>query len=101
MSSNHDDGLYDSREDDDEDIVLDVVHTSNSRERLEGWRLHLFRERGENLLLSEEQVLPEKVDDPRAYRVTYSKRLWLTSAEVRWLHEQLTSTLAEMDKERS
>jgi hypothetical protein len=61
--------------------------------RAEGWRLHVFRESGEMTILAEEQVLPEKIDDPNANRVKNSTRIWLSRDEMLWLRDQFTELL--------
>jgi hypothetical protein len=60
----------------------------------DGYRLHVFRNEGDTLiLLAREQVLPEKIRDPRANRVISSKRIWLATHEARWLRDQLNAAL--------
>ena len=73
---------------------IDQVFPSGRKAREEGWRLHVYREEGEGLLLlAEERVLPERVDRVDAQRVLDSKRLWLTTDDQRWLLDVLRAAL--------
>lgn len=61
-----------------------------------GWRLRLDKQKGDLAFLVEEQVLPEKVDQPTAYRVIATKgRMLLTKDEATWLHQSLGEMLAK------
>ena len=66
-----------------------------------GYRLHLFREPYENTVLAEEQVLPEKVRDPKANRVITTRQIWLKRDDARWLHDQLGELLEAIEQEDS
>lgn len=84
--------------DDDDRCSVDEVCSPDPIARAEGWRLHLARF-SSGTVIAEEKVLPEKVDDPDCNRVEKSTRIWLTAAEVRWLHEVLGKVIAEVDAE--
>lgn len=59
-----------------------------------GWRLRLDWMRDDNAFLFEEQVLPERVDNPNAHRILCSKAsIQLTRANAEWLRDALTDFL--------
>ena len=63
--------------------------------RAQGYRLHLFRAEDESsIILADEQVLPEKVEDPNANRVIKSTRIMMLRGEAEWLRDELTKMLA-------
>ncbi len=65
-----------------------------------GWRLRLDRMRNDNAFLFEEQVLPERVNMPNAYRVIHClTSLSLTRSDAVWLHYALGDMLAEWEDE--
>lgn len=82
------------KSDPDETPEVDVIRPDEGGD---GWRLHLYRGQGEsNMILVDEQVLPEKVTDPNAHRVLASMgRVMLTDAEARWLRDHLNKMLRE------
>jgi len=84
-----------------EDQTIDVVYPDTDPKADPGYRLHVYREPFENTILAEEQVLPEKVRDPKANRVIASKRLTLKRDEVRWVRDQLTAVLEMIDREHA
>lgn len=65
-----------------------------------GWRLHLHRPPGEIIRVAEEQVLPEKVGDPKANAILASNGFNLTEEQAWWLRDQLTRVLMAIDEER-
>ena len=59
-----------------------------------GWRLRLDWMRDDNAFLFEEQVLPERVDNPNAMRIIFNKAsIQLTRANAEWLRDALTDFL--------
>lgn len=76
-------------EDDDPPAFDVVLPDPDEKIRAQGWRLHVYREAQGNTLIAHERVLPEKVADPKAYRVIESRRLMLHQDEIEWLFEQL------------
>lgn len=78
---------------------IDVVWPDKDPKADPGWRLHFFRLPYENATFAEEQVLPEKVADPRAHRVISTKQITLKQEEIRWLRDQLDETLRRLNLE--
>lgn len=88
-------------DDDGFDVVRPEDTTPGTPEDERGWRLHVFRRSYENTFIAEEQVWPEQVNNVEANRVRKSNRLYVTTAEVRWLHEQLGKIIAIADAEQA
>lgn len=88
-------------DDDGFDVVRPEDTTPNTPEGERGWRLHVFRRSYENTYIAEEQVWPEQVANVEANRVRKSNRLYITTTEVRWLHEQLGKIIAIADAEQA
>lgn len=86
---------------DDDPPAFDVVLPDNDPKADPGYRLHVFREEHGLTWLAEEQVLPEKVHDPKANRVITTKQFSLKATEVRWLRDRLTELLAVIDAEKT
>lgn len=65
-----------------------------------GWRLRLSRPDGENAMLVEEQVLPERVLRPDANRILATLgRVNLNTNEARWLRDQLNELIPIMERD--
>lgn len=74
--------------------VIDRIRSSH--DGCEGWRLHIFREKGETAIyLADEQVLLEKIADIEAHRVIRSQRIRLLEDEAQWLRSQLNQILID------
>lgn len=59
-----------------------------------GWRLRLDWMHHDNAFLFEEQVLPERVDNPNAHRIVCDKAsIQLTRDNAEWLRDALTDYL--------
>ena len=59
-----------------------------------GWRLRLDKQKGDVAFLVEEQVLPERVDNPNANRIiAQNSHSMLTRAEATWLRDALIEML--------
>lgn len=65
----------------------------------DGWRLRIEREPGENAIISEERVLPERLERPDAQRVEEADVIWLTTDEARWIRDALTELVPIMEAE--
>lgn len=94
---------WDEVEPEAEEDVLDVVlpDTKHDPKADPGWRLHIYRPPHENTWLSEEQVLPEKVDDPNARRVIAKTQIILTEASARWVRDYLNVVLDRIQREKT
>jgi len=68
--------------------------------KMPGLRLRLDWHRGDNAEFVEETTLPERVMNPDAYRKQCHEHIWLTTQNVRWLHEALGELLAEMERDQ-
>lgn len=63
-----------------------------------GYRLRLERPEDESLtLLSEETVLPEKINDPDANHIESTDSIDMTESQIRWLYAKLGELVVEMD----
>lgn len=64
-----------------------------------GWRLRLEKQKGDVAFFFEEQVLPERVDNPEANRIIdQHSHMMLTRPEAEWLRDALTEMLAMGDE---
>jgi len=60
-----------------------------------GWRYRLDKQKGDLLFFIEEQVLPERVNSPNAYRVLNQKcQTVLKKRDVVWFRDALNEVLA-------
>lgn len=80
--------------------TVDVVLPENDPRADPGWRLHLMRAPYENAQFSEEQVLPEKVNDPWANRIKHRKEITLKITEVVWLRDALDDVISRWNREQ-